>query len=60
MNDKTIRVLVVEPEKPPYEREIRTLEDMQEIVGGSIEAASYLPYPVMIICNEEGMRLNLP
>ncbi|MBQ6910656.1 MAG: DUF3846 domain-containing protein [Bacteroidales bacterium] len=60
MNEEEIRVLVVEPEKPPYERTIRTLEDMRKIVGGPIEPAAYLPHPVMIVCNEEGMRLNLP
>ena len=60
MEEQKIRVLVVEPEKPPYEREISTLKEMQEIVGGHFEAAGYLPYPVMIVCNEDGMRLNLP
>ena len=59
MNEEESRILVVEPEKPPYERTIRTLEDMRKIVGGPIEPAAYLPHPVMIVCNEEGMRLNL-
>ena len=34
MSEKGIRVLVVEPMKEPYRREISGLEDMQKIVGG--------------------------
>ena len=34
MNEKEIRVLIVEPMKTPYAREISGLEDMQKIVGG--------------------------
>lgn len=33
-----MKVLIVEPMKPCYVREISGLNDMQEIVGGHIEA----------------------
>ena len=38
-----MKVLIVEPMKPCYVREISGLNDMQEIVGGHIEAI----YPFM-------------
>ena len=52
-----MRVLVVEPLKVPYEKDIRgDLKSMQAIVGGLIEAI----YPfedeeLALICNEEAM-----
>lgn len=62
MNDENkIKVLVVEPMKKPYIKEIGTeLEDMQEIVGGQIE--EYMPFDdeVAIVCNEEGKIIGLP
>ena len=62
MNDENkIKVLVVEPMKKPYIKEIGTeLEDMQEIVGGQIE--EYMPFDdeVAIVCNEEGKIIDLP
>ena len=60
MNEKEIRVLVVEPEKPPYERIISTLEDMQSIVNGHIETAYPFPEPVALVVNEDGKNLGLP
>lgn len=57
-----MKILVVEPLKVPYEKEIDgSLESMQAIVGGLIEAI----YPfedeeLALICNEEGKLLELP
>ncbi len=57
-----MRVLVVEPYKEPYIREIDgKLETLQGIVGGLIQAI----YPfeddrVALICNDEGKLLRLP
>lgn len=57
-----IKVLIVEPEKLPYEKTIpNTLEAKQEIVDGLIECAYLNSDPeIVIICNEEGKLLNLP
>ena len=52
---ETIRVLMVEPEKLAYEKEIGTeLKDLQMAVGGFIEP--YYPFEetVCIVCNDEG------
>ena len=57
-----MKVLIVEPLKTPYEREIgNDLKSMQEVVGGYIEAI----YPfedeeIALICNEEGKLNGLP
>ena len=52
-----MNVLVVEPLKAPYEKEIDPgLESLQHEVGGWIEAMG-LDEDVCIICNEEG-KLN--
>jgi hypothetical protein len=57
-----MKILVVEPLKVPYEKEIDgSLESMQAIVGGLVEAI----YPfedeeLALICNEEGKLLGLP
>ena len=51
----TIKVLMVEPGKLAYEREIGTeLKDLQAVVGGFIEP--YYPFEeeVCIVCNDEG------
>lgn len=57
-----IDVLIVEPNKLPYESTIEnTLEAKQEIVGGFIECTGIMSdYDVSIICNEEGKILGLP
>ena len=55
-----IRVLIVEPNKEPYQKRINhTLEDMQNVVGGLIEFVE-LEHNVDLICNEEGKIYNLP
>ena len=57
-----MKVLIVEPLKAPYEREIDDgLESMQKVVGGYIQAI----YPfedteLALICNEEGKLTGLP
>ena len=56
-----MQVIVVEPKKKPEVREIGdSLESMQKIVGGLIEAVYPFDEPVVLICNEEGKLLNLP
>lgn len=55
-----IRILVVEPNKEPYQMKIEnTLENLQDVVKGLIEAVE-LEYNVDLICNEEGKIHNLP
>lgn len=50
-----MKVLVVEPEKEPYVKEISSgLSSLQKEVGGFIEAVYPFEDPVAIICNEEG------
>lgn len=59
--DEKITVLVVEPEKKPYVKEIDSgLESLQHEVGGSIEALYPFEEPVAIVCNEEGKLEGLP
>lgn len=56
-----MNVLVVEPGKAPAEREISgSLEAMQAIVGGPIQAVYPFDDPVALICNREGKDLGLP
>ena len=55
-----IRILIVEPNKEPYQKRINhTLEDIQNVVGGLIEFVE-LEHNVDLICNEEGKIYNLP
>lgn len=58
---RNIRVLIVEPNKLPYEKIIpNRLKDKQDIVGGLIE---YIRVDnderTLLICNEEGKLLGL-
>ena len=59
-----MRILVIEPLKEPYVKDIpNTLEAKQEIVGGLIQAIYPFDHPeIALICNEEGklnhLRLN--
>lgn len=58
----SLRVMVVEPGKEPYEKYLRgNLESMQEVVGGHIETTrdSRLPNLVLVV-NEEGKLKGLP
>ena len=56
-----IKVLVVEPMKPCEVREIDgSLETMQAIVGGYIQAVYPYRDEIALVCNEEGKNLGLP
>lgn len=55
-----MKVLVVEPLKECYVREVSGLDDMQKIVGGAIEATYPFQEPVAIVCNANGKGLGLP
>ena len=56
-----MRILVVEPERKPEVREISgSLESMQEVVGGLIQALYPFADPVALIANDEGKLLGLP
>lgn len=60
MSDK-MTILVVEPLKAPYVREIDgSLAEMQKIVGGAIEGTYPYDDSVAIICNQEGKLAGLP
>ena len=59
MSTKTMKVLIVEPEKVPYATEIPTgLESLQKQVGGLIQAL-YMADAAML-CNDEGKLMGLP
>lgn len=55
-----MNVLVVEPEFAPYEKEINGLKEMQDVVGGLIQAIYPYEEPVALVCNDEGILMNLP
>ena len=55
MEKKTLSVLVVEPQKKPYAKEIAGgLESLQHEVGGYIQAVYPFCEPVALICDDEG------
>ena len=62
MSDDPIRILVVEPTKDPYVKEIDgSLASMQAIVGGFIQAVEpFEDHNVLLVCNEEAKLLGLP
>ncbi len=54
-----IKVVMAEPNKPPYVAEIgNDLESMQKAVGGYIQTVNLEPY-VSLVCNEEGKLMGL-
>lgn len=55
-----MKVLVVEPNCAPYEKEINGLREMQAVVGGMIQAIYPFQEPVAVVCNEEGIITGLP
>lgn len=58
---ETITVLMVNPGERPYEMQVGTeLEDLQAVVGGSIEVAYPFEDNVGLIMNEEGKLEGLP
>lgn len=55
-----MNVVVVEPKKPAYVKEIDgSLESMNKIVGGYIEIV-YIKDNIILVCNEEGKLKGLP
>ena len=55
-----MKVVIVEPGKPGYVKDIEDkLENLQQIVGGYIEAITLKP-GVVLVCNEEGKIKGLP
>lgn len=56
--NNSIHILVIEPGKKPYEKDIGSdLESLQNAVGGYIQALYPYDEPVALICDEEG-KLN--
>lgn len=56
-----MKILVIEPEKHPEEREISgSLEEMQKLVGGYIQAIYPFEDEVALVCNNEGKLQGLP
>lgn len=56
-----MRILVIEPLKEPYAKEIDgSLNSMQSVVGGSIQAIYPFEECVALICHEEGKLIGLP
>lgn len=56
-----MRILIVEPGKHPKEAEIvDSLESMQAVVGGKLQALYPFDDSAAIVCNEEADHLNLP
>lgn len=56
-----MRILLIEPGKPPISTTVDdSLEAMQAIVDGYIQAVYPFEEPVALVCNEEGKLLGLP
>lgn len=61
MNNEKMTVLVVEPGRTPYVKEIDSgLKSLQTEVGGWIEAVYPFEEEVALICNEEAKLYGLP
>lgn len=51
-----MHILIIEPGKHPYEKEIEhTLENLQATVGGYIQAIYPFDDPVALVCEEEAL-----
>lgn len=56
-----MKILVVEPGKHPYAKEIKhELKEMQRIVGGLIQALYPFDDKVGVVCNDEAILLQMP
>ena len=56
-----MRILIFEPEKAPVVKEISgELKEMQEIVGGTIQAIYPFDEDVALVCNDEAKLMGLP
>ena len=55
-----MKILLIQPGEAPRPVTISgTLESMQQLVGGSIEAVYPFQEPVALVCNDEGKVNNL-
>ena len=55
-----MKILICEPHKRPYIKDIdHTLENLQAIVGGYIQACYPFDDDAAVICNEEGLLIGL-
>ena len=58
---ETITVVLLEPGKCARAAEIKTgLRNLQQVVGGDIEAAYYFDEAVCVVCNDEGKINGMP
>ena len=56
-----MKILKIDPGKKPETMDIEnSLESMQSLVGGMIQAVYPFDDPIALICNDEGKILNLP
>ena len=55
-----MKVLIVKPGYAPYEAEINGLQEMQNVVDGTIQAIYPFEDNVAIVCNDEGILLGFP
>lgn len=55
-----MKVLMVEPDHAPYEKELNGLHEMQAAVDGMIQAIYPFEDKVAVVCNEEGLINSLP
>lgn len=55
-----MKVLIVKPGYAPYEAEINGLHEMQDVVGGLIQAIYPFEDKVAVVCNDEGIFLGMP
>lgn len=57
-----MKILVIEPLKSPYVKEIDgKLESMQKVVGGLIQTIYPFDHPeIALICNDDGKLLKMP
>lgn len=53
-------VVIVKPGYAPYEAEINGLDEMQKVVGGTIQAIYPFEDNAAVVCNDEGILLGLP
>lgn len=55
-----MKILICEPHKRPYIKDVEhTLENLQSIVGGYIQAIYPFDDDAAIVCNEEGLLIGL-
>lgn len=56
-----MKVLIVEPMKPPHVRDIDSgIHSLQDIVGGTIQIIYPFEDKACVVCNDEGKLLGLP